>query len=125
VLLHTPLCWLSGGLAVLAVASCAVLLLFDGVPSVVSRLSHAPVSAAPLLLIGVAYLALQPLVRPRPLELLKRVLLGTAFILWGIDQLLPVGRLATVLGPRVAKVNISAKQVLFVVTQESRGTMER
>lgn len=97
-LLHTPLCWLSGGLAVLAVASCAVLLLFDGVPSVVSRLSHAPVSAAPLLLIGVAYLALRPLVRPRPLELLKRVLLGTAFILWGIDQLLPVGRVATVLG---------------------------
>ena len=97
-LLHTPLYWFSGGLAVLAIASCAALLLVDGVPQVRSRLSHAPVSAAPLLLIGLAYLALQPLVRPGPLELLKRVLLGTAFILWGIDQLLPSGRLATVLG---------------------------
>jgi hypothetical protein len=77
---------------------CAVLLVVDGLPQLLSHLSHAPLSAAPLLLIGLAYLALQPLVRPRPLERLKRVLLGTAFILWGIDQLLPSGRLATVLG---------------------------
>jgi hypothetical protein len=90
--------WLSGGLAVLALLSCAALLLFDGAPHLLSRLTHAPVSAAPLLLIGLAYLGLQPLVRPRPLELLKRMLLGTAFILWGIDHLLPVGPLATVLG---------------------------
>jgi hypothetical protein len=41
---------------------------------------------------------LQPLVRPQPLDLLKRMLLGMAFILWGSDQLLPVGLLATVLG---------------------------
>jgi hypothetical protein len=83
---------------VLAVVSCVVLLLFDVVPGIVARLSHAPVSAAPLLLISLAYLALQPLVWPRPLELLKRVLLGTAFLPWGIDQLAPSGRLATVLG---------------------------
>ena len=72
--------------------------LFDGAPRLLSRLTHAPVSAAPLLLIGLAYLGLQPLVRPRPLELLMRMMLGTAFILWGIDQLLPAGPLATVLG---------------------------
>jgi hypothetical protein len=32
------------------------------------------------------------------LERLKRMTLGMAFILWGIDQLLPAGPLATVLG---------------------------
>jgi hypothetical protein len=83
---------------VLALLSCAALLLVDGAPGLLSRLSHAPVSATPLLLIGLAYLGLQPLVRPRPLELLKRMMLGTVFILWGIDQLLPAGPLATVLG---------------------------
>jgi hypothetical protein len=75
-----------------------VLLVLDSAAHGLPSLSHAPVSAAPLLLIGLAYVGLQPLVRPRPLELLKRLMLGGAFILWGIDQLLPPGRLATTLG---------------------------
>src|ERR1700693_5235939 len=55
-------------------------------------LPHAPVSAAPLLFIGAAYLGFQVLLRPTPLDLC------TAFILWGVDQLLPFGRVATTLG---------------------------
>ena len=96
--LHTPLRWLSLSLTVLALLSGAVLLVLDGAPHGLPDLSHAPVSAAPLLLIGLAYVGVQPLVRPHPLELLKRLMLGGAFILWGIDQLLPPGRLATALG---------------------------
>jgi hypothetical protein len=59
---------------------------------------HAPVSAAPLLLIGAAYLGFQVLTHPRLLDLFKALIVSSAFILWGIDQLLPVSWLATTLG---------------------------
>jgi hypothetical protein len=61
-------------------------------------LPHAPVSAAPLLFIGTAYLGLQVLLRPKPLDLFKALIVSSAFILWGVDQLLPGGRVATTLG---------------------------
>jgi hypothetical protein len=63
-----------------------------------TRWPHAPVSAAPLLLIGAAYLGFQVLTRPRPLDLFKAFIVSTAFILWGVDQLLPTGWPATTLG---------------------------
>ena len=61
-------------------------------------LPHAPVSAAPLLLIGAAYLGFQALIRPKPLDLFKALIVSSAFILWGVDQLLPSGWVATTLG---------------------------
>jgi hypothetical protein len=57
-----------------------------------------PLSALPLLLAGSSYLLLQTILRPRPLELLKRVMLAIAFLLWGIVQLMPTSDLATELG---------------------------
>jgi hypothetical protein len=63
-----------------------------------TMLPHAPVSAAPLLFIGAAYLGFQVLIRPTPLDLFKALILSSAFILWGIDQLLPSGWVATTLG---------------------------
>ena len=83
---------------VLSLLGCAVLLLFDFFPALLPLLRHGPVSAFPLLLIGITYLGLQVVLRPAPLELLKRVMLASAFILWGIDQLLPTGPVATTLG---------------------------
>jgi hypothetical protein len=61
-------------------------------------LKNVPLSALPLLLAGTSYLVLQAIVRPRPLELLKRVMLAAAFLLWGIVQLMPAGNLASELG---------------------------
>jgi hypothetical protein len=61
-------------------------------------LPHAPVSAAPLLLTGAAYLGFQVLIRPKPLDLFKALIVSSAFILWGVDQLLPGGRVAKTLG---------------------------
>jgi len=72
----------------------ALLLLFPQVP-------HAPISAAPLLLIGVASLGFQRLLRPRPLDFFKALLVSLAFLLWGVDQLLPLGWGATSLGDLV------------------------
>lgn len=63
-----------------------------------TMLPHAPVSAAPLLLIGAASLGFQALNRPKLLDLLKALIVSSAFILWGIDQLLPSGGVATTLG---------------------------
>jgi hypothetical protein len=64
----------------------------------ISHLSHMPLSAAPLLLIGVAYLAFQVLIRAQLLDFFKALIVSSAFILWGIDQLLPSGGFATTLG---------------------------
>jgi hypothetical protein len=63
-----------------------------------SHLYHVPLSAAPLLLIGAAYLAFQVLIRAQFLDLCKALIVSSAFILWGIDQLLPLGWFATTLG---------------------------
>jgi len=63
-----------------------------------SSLFHALVSAAPLLLIGSTYLGFLALMRPKPLDLFKALIVSVAFLLWGIDQLLPAGWFATTLG---------------------------
>ena len=89
--------WVSAGFALVAVLSSIFLLLLDTFPHLVF-VKHAASSAAPLLLIGAAYISLQPMVRPRPVELLKRLLLGFAFILWGIVQLLPPSSTTAILG---------------------------
>jgi hypothetical protein len=70
--------WVTAGFALVAVLSSIFLLLSDTFPHLLS-VEQAPSSAAPLLLIGAAYISLQPMVRPRPAELLKRLLLGFAF----------------------------------------------
>ena len=87
-----PLTWV----IVVAALFAGVALLASDVFATV--LPHAPVSASPLLLIGAAYLGFQALTRPKPLDLLKALIVSAAFILWGIDQLLPQGWFATTLG---------------------------
>jgi len=93
---------LTRALASLAIVACVFLILAD-----LARFGHAPLSAAPLLLIGAAYMVLQGILRPPWKELVKRLLLGLAFVLWGVDQLLPSGPFATVVGDVVI--------ILFVV----------
>ncbi|MGA2409106.1 MAG: hypothetical protein ABSG46_01800 [Candidatus Binataceae bacterium] len=104
--------WLVRSLAVMAVVSSAALLcvgatsMLASLPAHISRaLSRGwllacqlPLSALPLLLAGSSYIALQAILRPRPLELLKRLMLGIAFLLWGVVQLMPASDLATELG---------------------------
>lgn len=93
---YAVLRWVSCGLAILALLAGAVLLLLGarlagGLPAVV-------ISAAPLLLVGVAFLALQPVLRPRRSELLKNILLALTFLLWGGLQFLPQNSLSAWLG---------------------------
>jgi hypothetical protein len=104
--------WLARSLAVMALLSSFALLCVGATPFLTvlpayivkgasrawTLIKHLPLSALPLLLAGSSYLILQAILRPRPLELLKRLMLGAAFLLWGVVQLMPASDLATELG---------------------------
>src|ERR1700692_623896 len=88
-LFNRILWWISYGLAVLALAASIGLLIGDAGIGTLPRLSAAATSAAPLLLVGTSFLFVQPVLRPRLVELLKNVLLAATFLLWGIVELMP------------------------------------
>jgi hypothetical protein len=104
--------WLARSLAVLAVLGSFALLcvgatpLLTFLPTYLAKVTfrggvlvrNLPLSALPLLLAGSSYVVLQAILRPRPLELVKRLMLGIAFLLWGVVQLMPVSDLAAELG---------------------------
>jgi hypothetical protein len=85
-------------LAILALVASAGLLVGDVGIGNLSRLSPAVASAAPLLLVGTSFLFVQPLLRPRLLDLLKNLILAGTFLLWGIVQLMPQNTLSIRLG---------------------------
>ena len=90
--------WIGYGLAVLALAASLALLLGDaGIGTLVWR-SAAASTAAPLLLVGTAFLFMQPVLRPRLVELLRNVLLAGTFLLWGIVQFMPQNAMSARLG---------------------------
>ncbi|HYA18823.1 MAG TPA: hypothetical protein VEF06_15220 [Bryobacteraceae bacterium] len=59
---------------------------------------HAWLSSAPLALAGLGYAVLQFIIRPDRTTLLKRLMLAATFVAWAVDQLLPPGPAATILG---------------------------
>jgi hypothetical protein len=105
----------------LAFVTGAALLLDDLVPQLFANLlPHAPVSAAPLLLIGTASLGFQILLHPRPLDLFKGLLVSLAFLFWGIDQMLPAGWFTTTLGDIVIVLYVIDLGWLMAATVRSR-----
>ncbi len=106
------LIWLTRSFAILALLSSFALLCVGATPLLTPLQAHIgkaavrvwafirdlPLSALPLLLAGSSYIVLQAILRPRPLELFKRLMLGVAFLLWGVVQLMPASDLATELG---------------------------
>jgi hypothetical protein len=89
---------ISCALAILALAGSVGLLANDAGNRTLPTAWTAAISAAPLLLVGTSFLFVQPLLRPRRLELLKNVLLAMTFLLWGAVQLMPQNTLAIRLG---------------------------
>ncbi len=90
--------WISYSLAILALAASIALLIGDARAGSFHGLSAAGATAAPLLLVGTSFLFVQPVLRPRLLELLKNVLLAAAFLLWGIIQFMPQNSMSMRLG---------------------------
>jgi hypothetical protein len=97
---------------------CSALLLFSNLQFASTRV-HAWLSSLPLALVGAAYAVLQIRLRPSRRTLVKRVLLAGTFILWAIDQFLPSGRLAMVIGDVVVSAFVLD---LFWIIQEQKET---
>jgi len=75
------------GLVYVSLASAAVLLALDAAPRSLQNSARPVASATPLVAIAAAFLAAQIVLRPAPGELVKRVLLSIAFLLWGANAL--------------------------------------
>lgn len=87
--LNHILLWTSYILAVVALTAGMALLIGDAKIWTLPGLPPGAISAAPLLLVGASFLILQPIIRPRLMELLKNALLAVTFLLWGTIQLMP------------------------------------
>jgi hypothetical protein len=86
-----------GALAVLAVLA-GVILLLSGILPGLGGAEARWISAAPPLLVGLSFVALQILLPPRPREFIRHLSVAIAFLLWGIDELLPPNVLAKTVG---------------------------
>jgi hypothetical protein len=84
-----------------------------------SARAHAWLSSLALVLAGVAYTVLQIRLKPNRRTLVRRLLLAGTFILWAIDQILPSGRLAMVIGDAVVSAYVLD---LFWIIQEQEET---
>jgi hypothetical protein len=90
--------WLAIVLAAVAAVCVGVLLARDSNAHVTPRFSASAASSAALLLIGMAFLIVQMILRPPWTELLKNMLLSAAFILWGAVQGMAPNALSMKLG---------------------------
>ncbi len=88
-ILNNTFRWISYALAVLALAASVGLLIGDTGVGPLPPGMTAATSAIPLLLVGTSFLFVQPVIRPRLIELVKNVLLASTFLLWGVVQLMP------------------------------------
>jgi len=100
--------WPARSAYVLAVIAAIVLLITHSpvpVPFIIP-VNHAVIEALPLLLTGVAFLAWLTVDRPAPVDLIKQALIALAFLLWGIDLLMPAGPWATFVGAVVIAIYV-------------------
>jgi phosphatidylserine synthase len=80
---------------------------------------HTWLGALPLALVGIAYALLQIRLKPDRTTLLKRLLLAGTFVLWAIDQFLPAGPLATLVGDIVVSAYVLD---LYWIIQEQKNS---
>jgi hypothetical protein len=80
---------------------------------------HTWLSSIPLALIGIAYALMQIRLKPDAVTLAKRLMLAGTFVLWAIDQFLPPGRLATLVGDVVVSAYVID---LYWIIQEQRNS---
>src|ERR1022692_2659136 len=99
--------WLAIALVGLAVASSIGLLGLDARIGVARGLSAAAISAVPLLAVGLSFLVVQAMVRPRWTELLKNLLLAATFLLWGVVQFMTQSVLSKRLGDIVIALYVA------------------
>jgi hypothetical protein len=97
----------------------AGILLLSNLSFIPARL-HGYLSSLPLAMAGIGYAILQLRVRPPRGTLLKRLLLAATFLIWAVDQLLPSGPLATLIGDAVIAAYVLD---LYWLIQEQASAM--
>jgi len=97
----------------------AGLLLLSNLPFISNTL-HSYLSSIPLAIAGIGYAILQLRAGTSRGTLFKRLLLAATFVIWAVDQLLPSGRLATVVGDMVIAAYVLD---LYWITQEQVATV--
>jgi hypothetical protein len=105
-------------LMLIALAFAGILLL-SNVPIISDKL-HAYLSSVPLAMAGIGYAILQLRAGPPRGTLYKRLLLAATFVIWAVDQLLPSGRLATLIGDLVIAAYVLD---LFWLSQEQASAV--
>lgn len=105
---HPILVWPTRYLYVAAIICAVILLIVDSPIFTHLRIpvSRAVVEAAPLLLVGIASLARLAIDRPTTTDMIKQVFIAVAFILWGIDLLMPAGPWARFVGAVVIAIYV-------------------
>jgi hypothetical protein len=81
----------------LALASVAILLIWDAAPNRFPSHAHDALGALPLALIALACVAHRASLRPTPAEIVKAIILAVAFLAWSANQLWPESPHATLL----------------------------
>lgn len=92
---RAPFNTLAVRLGQLTLLSVGLLLIWDAFPRVFPPRAHDLLGALPLALIAVTYLIYQFVTKPSAAELLKAVLLASAFLLWAANQFWPNSQRAT------------------------------
>jgi hypothetical protein len=85
-------------LVIVALAFSVALLAKDAGMGTLLRLPRSIISALSLSLVGVAFLIVQLVIRPRAKEFLRNMLLAATFVLWGVVQLMTQNILSIRLG---------------------------
>ena len=102
-----PLRSLSAFLLISALAGLATLLVFDALNHLRLTPFHQRTGALSFMLIGASYISLQLSTGRRWREMIKGVLLGIGFFLWGCEQFMPPGPLVTVMDSLVVLIFVS------------------
>jgi hypothetical protein len=119
--MHTFARWLTRAFAITAVGCCLGLLVSDTKWGPRLGWSTALTSAAPLLLIGVSFLVVQIIRRPRRADLMKNALLAAAFILWGIVQFMRPSAVSKRLGDVVISLYVLDLAWVIIADANSEG----
>jgi len=94
---NSALSLLAKGLALLALLFCVLMFAADRIFPAARPPWAASLTALPLLAIGMSFLILQTFLRESRSQLLKNLLLGATFLLWGVAELLPENGLSKIL----------------------------
>jgi len=87
-----------------ALVTIGTLIVTDAAHGLGHTVLHSRLGAVALIMVGCSYVSLQMIWRRPRHELVKAILLGSAFALWGGEQLLPASRWTTAMDTAVIAI---------------------